>query len=359
VTTKSESRGSPNSPYYYTRYSDGVNGRTEIGPNGKPQAKWNSYEKVVKEQYIQPFIDNTYTTLHNGPDPRLLWDPSEDLTLQSKFANKVRGHDFNLAVFIAEGQQAIDTTTDVLKTLIEVVRQTKKGNYLGAGRAFLDYNSRNVATTARKKAKGVSGRVLQEQYGIRPLLNDVYDAWKAYEALTQERKDRVSQTRKIERDWFHGNVHVSPPSAKCTLQKKITIEMKEHLSLARGLGLYDPASVIWEKMPWSFVADWFIPIGTYLDNLSVIPFLKGRFLTSFSSEVIFVGTGSGSVWWDVGGSMRIHIYTYKRTPSTHLEVSSPRFKDLRKALSTEHLFNAMALFTQVASGGNPSRGQKS
>jgi hypothetical protein len=58
-------------------------------------------------------------------------------------------------------------------------------------------------------------------------------------------------------------------------------EMYEEMSVARQLGMLDPASVVWEIVPYSFVVDWFVPFGTYLSNLNAIPKLKGRFLTTY------------------------------------------------------------------------------
>jgi hypothetical protein len=44
----------------------------------------------------------------------------------------------------------------------------------------------------------------------------------------------------------------------------------------RQMGLGNPASILWERIPWSFVLDWFIPIGTYLELIGQVPFMKGR-----------------------------------------------------------------------------------
>jgi hypothetical protein len=52
------------------------------------------------------------------------------------------------------------------------------------------------------------------------------------------------------------------------------------MTAQRQLGLLDPATVLWEIIPYSFVVDWFLPIGSYLDNLNQIPNLVGRFVTT-------------------------------------------------------------------------------
>lgn len=41
------------------------------------------------------------------------------------------------------------------------------------------------------------------------------------------------------------------------------------LLLPAKVGLTNPLSVAWELIPFSFVVDWFLPIGKYLDALDV------------------------------------------------------------------------------------------
>jgi len=40
------------------------------------------------------------------------------------------------------------------------------------------------------------------------------------------------------------------------------------LARLNSLGLINPLTVAWERMPWSFVVDWFIPVSTFLQALS-------------------------------------------------------------------------------------------
>ena len=39
-----------------------------------------------------------------------------------------------------------------------------------------------------------------------------------------------------------------------------------------GLNINNPASIVWEAIPFSFVLDWFLPVGKFLRNFSVQPF---------------------------------------------------------------------------------------
>lgn len=41
-----------------------------------------------------------------------------------------------------------------------------------------------------------------------------------------------------------------------------------NLLLFNQLGLVNPAYVLWDAVPFSFVADWFLPVGRYLQSYS-------------------------------------------------------------------------------------------
>jgi hypothetical protein len=41
-----------------------------------------------------------------------------------------------------------------------------------------------------------------------------------------------------------------------------------NLALANQLGLVNPATVAWELVPFSFLVDWFYPVGAFLDSFS-------------------------------------------------------------------------------------------
>jgi len=127
--------------------------------------------------------------------------------------------------------------------------------------------------------------------------------------------------------------------------------MFEELSAPRSLGLYDPLSVAWELVPFSFVADWFIPIGTYLDNLAAIPNISA--LTWVCNIRFYSGSGIGySV--DASGNnykgsrTNKSSITFSRSPYS-LDTANvfPEFKKLPDALSSGHIKNAVALLHQI------------
>jgi hypothetical protein len=124
----------------------------------------------------------------------------------------------------------------------------------------------------------------------------------------------------------------------------------------------DPLSVAWELLPWSFVVDWFIPIGSYLDLVNQVPSLKGRFLTTTvrtrtnSKNPRFTGAlygnpPNGIDWWDhkvLNDPLPFDKWrstTLTRTYSESLSVPLPQMH-LGGAVQGRRFWNALGLAHQ-------------
>jgi len=162
-----------------------------------------------------------------------------------------------------------------LSKLGRAILALKHGDFANAARC-LGARPRN----SQLKAKDVAGRWLELQYGWIPLVSDSYEAMKAFEEISSGPRKKiftaiVSKPISFEHSNSPGNF-----TAICRgkLSRRVQYEMYEEMSVARQLGVLNPLSVVWELVPYSFVVDWFVPFGTYLDNLGQIPSLLGRWL---------------------------------------------------------------------------------
>jgi hypothetical protein len=241
--------------------------------------------------------------------PVTTFSNSERNAILSAMLNKVKGHGFNAAVNVAQAHQVADMVVSNLGTLGRAFMALKHGDFTTAARTLRTSRSRSSSTgtqfvtasgasftrvggrreleiisSSRLQPNDISGRWLELQYGWLPTLSDTFEACKAFEALSNGpttnrfstgRQKSVTQT-----------VSGGSGYAQCKLgQKRVlryTFEQSEELSSERQIGLTDPLSVAWEVIPYSFVVDWFVPIGTYLSNLNQIPKLKGRWMVTES-----------------------------------------------------------------------------
>jgi hypothetical protein len=223
-----------------------------------------------------------------GPDPEfrpypvfLRYSSNDKLAIMSKLIERVKSHDFNLAVNVAQGRQLVDMVALNLRKFGRSMLALKRGQY---GTAVRELTGATPKKNPQFKSTDISGRWLELQYGWLPALSDTFEAAKAFEAISNgPRKTTFSSAKK--RTWVEteGNLIVDWKWDSRS-SYRIKFQLEEEMSAERQLGLLDPLSVAWEVVPYSFVVDWFLPIGTYLSVLSQIPFLKGRFLITERRE---------------------------------------------------------------------------
>lgn len=354
-----------------TRVWSGGDGRTESYA-GQERDKWNNYScvRLYRDRpnrvysYFRPgascgnyWITNA-TLLVEDPAPNITWSSNDELKLQNKLLGKVRGHKLNLAVNLAELRQTSNMVVGSLRTLTGAAWQLRRGNFLGAARALGLTNKRKT----RLAADDISGRWLELQYGWLPLIGDTYEAVKAFRELTKKARSTTFRVREEKNRIFTKSSSVVSWDVKEMYSRGIQYEMYEDMSAVRSLGLTNPYSVAWEVIPFSFVADWFIPVGTYLENLHQIPRLKGRFLTTqfrrtegYFNFRMTPGTACCSqlsIPCKTDRAMRIGMV---RTVSTSLSPPLPQF-DLRGAASVKRVLNAISL-AQLAFIPNLLRGK--
>jgi hypothetical protein len=282
-----------------------------------------------------------------GTFPRI-FDNNDTIKLLARLSSRVNEHSFNSAIFAAEGHKTIKMVKDTILTVGGALVQLKHGNFASAARK-LRVNKR----VTRLRPNDLAGRWLELQYGWKPLINDVYEAMKAYEVITSP--PRIFRTKaSISRDGIYDS-STSSVNFSCLTSFRVTqvmiYEMVEKQDTVRALGLENPASVAWEILPYSFVIDWFIPIGTYLDALNQIPKLNGRWCLTKSRIFECPQTIIKQNFDDYSGATYDHskLYVERTSGWGGLSVPPPVFRPLDKALSGLHVANAIALVTTALS----------
>lgn len=282
-----------------------------------------------------------------------VWTSNDTNALYNKLASAVRTHDFNAGVFLGELNQTVEMVTSLITSL----RRSFFGALTQGKIGFV-----NVKTGRLRKVtqSDISDAYLQTVFGALPAISDTIEGVKAFGDLS--RKSRVVVTHKVSKVI---NSSCSPTNydgyGTYTESQRIMYEMTERLSQPRELGLLSPYQTAWELTPWSFLFDYFLPIGSYLENVAIIPYLKGRFIHTRKREF---ASASGptptrisyinpwdqkTYYYDLyGASTAYYEFTeFTRTPMTGLSVPLPSFKSLPDGLKPgRRVANVIALSHQ-------------
>lgn len=179
-------------------------------------------------------------------------------------------------------------------------------------------------------ASNLSNYWLEYAYGWRPLLQDIYGAAElianTYEVnrpsvVTGVGKASASYPRKaISRiDYNSFEYAVSKVEAKAKFIIGYRVD-DNAAALMSSTGITDPALLAWELLPYSFVMDWFVPVGTFLSNLTAtrgLIFDSGCIVRQLKEDhqTDWVGTDDGSSnYLYYGNGRRIKKFTFSRYP---------------------------------------------
>lgn len=296
------------------------------------------------------------------------FNANDQIKLVNKLKEKIQGSDFNLALVLAEGNQVLNMIAGNAMRVAKSIHHLRKGDVSGSIHSLVEGTDRKVLPRHKSMRKlkdrterNLSRHWLELQYGWLPLLGDTEAGAKflahKLSAPIQNTYRVRSQARVARTVASAGGQVGNTVTWVDTHERRIRAVIAEHPSAMQSLGLLDPFTIAWELLPYSFVIDWFIPIGSYLEARGLSSTVQGTFYTSNSrfcegSGVAgrsgnapylpnrFVG-GAGSPWSK-------HL-VFSRVASSSLAVPMPSVKPLAKAASWMHCANAIALLV----GGRP------
>jgi hypothetical protein len=300
---------------------------------------------------VRPGTVNTCFGGYSSPSPLVSWTDNDTIQLVSKLRTAIAGSDFNAAVFLAEGSEALTMIAQNATKIYEMYRAIRKGNFLQATAVL------GVSNRGRRRFHqpgNWSDNLLELQYGWRPLLSDVYGG---AEFLAHQLNSPLVKTYKVGKKiprprstftWETTSPSICGPESYDGFSGRSIIARISEVNVAQLSGLLNPEVVLWELVPFSFVADWFIPIGSWLSSRGLASSLTGTFVTSYLERKTVHGLVGRSGWIISNAS----AYTFERvfagrTVSSSLDVPMPGFKPLGKVASWEHCLNAVALLTSM------------
>nr|UJQ85878.1 MAG: hypothetical protein 1 [Leviviridae sp.] len=272
------------------------------------------------------------------------WTANDDIALINKLRERIVGSDFNVGVFLAEASESLQMVAQAATRIYKAVGAAHKGNFAQAARHLVDGTDR----AHLRKRKAVAKNWLELQYGWLPLISDAEEGAKFLAELlqgplTQRYRARIRRPGAVVSN--NGNAKFGEAWGWETGQIIAFLKQKDAVLLS---GLTDPASVAWEKIPYSFVADWFIPIGNYLAAHATARALIGTFVTTRRTILAadnVMPNPSSAIQYNDGQTYSYRDLVISRTVSTTLSVPLPTVKPFSKVAGWRHCANAVALVT--------------
>lgn len=184
----------------------------------------------------------------------------------------------NIAVMLAEAKQTAASIIGAIKDVTEMIHAIKSGKFIKFFKGGF----------TKKK---ISGRWLEAVYGIAPLISDINGC---IEAIRQGRKPIIQDVNGRGKTVSDEEL-VSESSniySSTQILRRVTVRVRYKVriqvvnqgsKLLNETGLDNSPAVFWEKLPWSFVLDWVLPVGNYLETRDAFTGTRTMFVTRTTS----------------------------------------------------------------------------
>lgn len=269
----------------------------------------------------------------------------------------------NVALNILQARQLSNLLGDTARRITRSIKYLKRGRLAAAAKVLTDGKASVTKFGPPLSIKNTLAKNwLALQYGWKPLLHDVEGAMESYanyiaknsSYTTVKASKRLVRENRID---ILGPVAVYPRigceynHSKWQCRYGVRFVISDPLkSFYAQTGFTTPLNLAWEVIPFSFVFDWFMPIGPYLEAMSQPHGIKVQsgYKTLFglretTTDVHWHGTMPGDP------SAELRTYTHRKRKSIAMERTAltswpaPRFPTFKNPVSTVHALNALAL----------------
>lgn len=281
---------------------------------------------------------------------------NECLSLENKLATAIRGHSFSLATAAAQPVLTAEMVVSSIDRVHRSIKALRHGNVPESLRilgAVPQGSHKHKLSAPLRDLKGLSDAWLEMQYGWKPLLQDVHDGAEALAYHMNNFGQLLPGELRVKRHIVKkgsqlGSNHLTWFEYEKRISRKITVRFaqgaaSDPTSTLVNLGLTDPSSLAWEVLPFSFIADWFIPIGTYLENRYQLPKVVGQYMVTDFCEVRGRSWALQGSSYVSGSSASIQQMSLNRSVTWNLNLAKPEFHVPK--VSPTHFWNTLALLT--------------
>lgn len=322
-----------------------------VSPIGEMDAKlWCAN----RSQYTgHRYIDGEYAT-DNGMLTLLTGPPSWVGNLATTRAYlALKNQNANLSEAFAERHQAKQMVSNAARDIAKQVERFRRRNPRDWGQV--------IKNGLKTQWKDIPNRWLELQYGWKPMMSDIFGTLQNLDMLESGANPywtRVKGAAKLDENQtipFASNPYwwkeyaIRHHHVKTVLFYRLNAPP---LATLASLGLTNPLLLGWELVRYSFVVDWFLPVGNWLSTLDAD--FGWNYLTGCQSTFTRLGVDSvpGAIPDTSTAEYRNYTlgpyasgYRFRRTVlGSPPGVGLPHFKN---PLSSQHIANALSLLSQA------------
>lgn len=323
------------------------------------------YDKKVNGRWTKVYFDQQWT----GPVCRTGYAPTlpsygslEDLAVNQALSN-LSNQRTDLGQNFAERKQASDMMADRVSSIAHSVRNFKDKRPRDWKKVKL------LKGFGIKKLGAIPNAWLETQYGWKPLMSDIKGAYDFMRDLDKD-GDSFRVSAKGSRHEENTSLFWDAPDNNATRGNGMLFKAQYRSVTSAGVfvrldyvmsnpalhqlqqvGLANPAALAWNLVPYSFVLDWVLPVGDYLNSWTAdlgLSFKAGTISRFRRVEEKAVAIGPYDKYNRPQGTISPGIRS--RTEFTRVVLSSspsPRVPHFKNPLSLGHFANAMSLLVNV------------
>lgn len=286
----------------------------------------------------------------------------------------------NVALDLLEVNQLVRMIHTNTQKIITSVRSLRNGNFSLAAKTLFgkkrpyyrkSFQTRLGSGRVERTPSATANLWLELQYGWKPLLADIHGAFENLAKLNLADRSVLSVRssasvksevrNKIIYPFGSWTIEVGGIvfSYQTTTKFEVRYRVDDHaLAFLAQTGFTNPVNLAWEVIPFSFVADWFLPVGSFLEGLTAfqgLTFLSGSQVQFTRQDAIYVvnakyypgGLVAQGLQTHIAYCQQVHIKMDRQKLSAFPSQTFPTFKN---PISVTHALNAIALLQTIFRG---------
>jgi hypothetical protein len=295
---------------------------------------------------------------------------------EAKCLAQIKNQKLNLAQALAERRRTAELIENSIRRFVEAFRALRRRDLeealriLGAGQPSRRRRRRINAIWKRSSEsspysqgefRNASSIWLEIQYGWLPLLNDIYESAQAIEKAQDQSPRKMKTTGTVSLVINDNTIPAQTSRVTKLASTRITIKGSVTIWYSTPnvprtllqLGFTNPAYLAWELTPFSFVVDWFIPIGNAINNFDAtlgLTFEKGCYSEKVVASGRYTCNGRTNGVFVTTGFATNFCTRHSFGRSAYLSFPSVTLPDFKNPLGLDHVLNGIALLIQVFSG---------